>query len=341
MQECPVYWRTTLEDVRQVTASVKKGKTEELCTSAGGRPVYFTFYGKKNELHRTANLSSSLGARSPIYYADKSGPDYRPTVFLVGCIHGAEFEGTAAILNLIHVLESGRDLMGNDFSDRLEQLERVNWMLVPCANPDGRSRVPFASMVGRTFEDLRYYNQGTWLDGTLCGWPACKKVHPIKGHVSYLGGYFNDDGINLMHDNFFGEKAAETDALLRLAEEYAPDFTLLLHGGDNGISRMEVARYVPRAARQKINQVENRLAQLCAENHLPYMVQPLEEPTEPDPPRGFTLVPAIYHVCGEPCATFESNQGLAGYKEPRLTHEQIYLQHRLLFKTVREYVLDR
>ena len=77
------------------------------------------------------------------------------------------------------------------------------------ANPDGRSRVTPEAMVGRTGKDLRYWGQGTWAGGSLCGWSECKQVHPIQ-NVGFLGGYFTDDHINIMHDNFFHLMARES-----------------------------------------------------------------------------------------------------------------------------------
>ena len=76
---------------------------------------------------------------------------------------------------------------------------------MPVCNPDGRSHVPFNNYVGKTFRELRYYNQGTWKDGSLCGWPQCKRFFPIKDYVEnafenvldktfYEEGYSWDEG---------------------------------------------------------------------------------------------------------------------------------------------------
>jgi hypothetical protein len=40
--------------------------------------------------------------------------------------------------------------------------------------------------------ELRFWGQGTWKDGTLCGWPDCKSIHPIANHSNHLGGYYNE-----------------------------------------------------------------------------------------------------------------------------------------------------
>ena len=113
MREIPNYWKTDLRDIEEAVQRVKNGTVETMGYSAGGRPIYLVRYGEKNALKRTANMSCALGAGDPSCYADKSAADYRPTILLVGCIHGGEFEGVAALLNLLHILETGEDLAGS------------------------------------------------------------------------------------------------------------------------------------------------------------------------------------------------------------------------------------
>jgi len=245
MEQIPVFWKTTLKDVEEAIHSIHNGTVTSLRSSAGGRSIYLVRYGKKNLFHRTANLSSALGAKARRCYADKDQEGYIPTVLLAGCIHGGEFEGTSAILNFIKLLETGTDYAGKEYPGLLELSEKVNILLIPCANPDGRSRIPHSTMVGKTFEELRYYNQGTWKDGSLCGYPTCKMYHPIKEYCDFLGAYFNDDGVNMMHDDFFGSKANETQNLFDVVEEYVPDFTVLLHGGTNVPNCMIKTAYAP------------------------------------------------------------------------------------------------
>ena len=180
MDNIPKYYKTSLSDIESIVKSATKGCFTTLCNSAGSRPIYMLRYGKDNSFSRTANLSSALGGKDKSCFADKSATDYKPTLLLVGCIHGGEFEGTAALLNLINIIEKGCDLAGNAFEEFNEIIDKINLIIIPCINPDGRSHVPFDSFVGKSFQDLRMFNQGTWADGTLCGWPECKKRHPNR-----------------------------------------------------------------------------------------------------------------------------------------------------------------
>ena len=337
MSTTPKYYKTTLADIETCIKSLKKAAVSQLCLSAGNRPVYMISYGTQNIFVRTANLSSALGGKDKSCFADKSSPDYTPTLLLVGCIHGGEFEGTAALLNLMNIMETGYDLLGTDFTDLKVEFEKINLLIIPCLNPDGRSHVPFDSFVGKTFHDLRYYNQGAWKDGTLCGWPECKRNHPIKDFVDYLGGYFNDDGVNLMHDNFFGKKANETQALFNVCERYVPDFTVLLHGGTNTKNCILGPAYAPLEIKKRVADFEQKLKVACETNGLTLYTPNVnfDYGESRNLPVSFNLPSALTHLCGEPCVTYESNQGLTDAPDGvGYTYDEIYLHHIILFKTL-------
>src|SRR5712691_816881 len=86
-------------------------------------------------------------------------------------------------------------------------------------------------------------------DGTPWGWPGVKQRHPMRRDGGLLGAYFNDNGVNLMHDEFFAPLAPETKALLRLAREEAPDYILNLHS--HGVNPEILATaYVPRYCKE-------------------------------------------------------------------------------------------
>lgn len=344
-EEKPVYWNCSLQDVEITVQEVKKGKVHILRSSAGGRPVYMIEYGTSNLPPSHATLSSALGAGNYAYYADKGGDDYRPAVFLAGCIHGGEFEGTVAILNLIHLLETGKDYAGNTNHELLDLAEKVHLLLMPMCNPDGRSHVPFDNFVGRTIQESKYFNQGTWKDGTLCGWPQCKKYFPIKDYVDYLGGYYNDDGVNIMHDDFFGHKAAETSNILDVCRIYAPDVSVLFHGANGNVNHVTVPGYVSGKAKKQNYQLVERTVQAFKaadykfwnnrELHLSY------DKEQAETQQAFNLISAMHHCCGEMCVTYETNQGTVGSGTYWMDNEGIYLSHNIFIKCVLEHVTER
>lgn len=342
-EKVPEYWKGNLKDVESIVQEVKKGTVHTLRPSAGGRPIYMIEYGTSNLPPSRATLSSALGANDYSCYADKRGADYCPTVFLAGCIHGGEFEGTVAILNLIRMIETGVDYNGNTDVELLSFMEKVHLILMPMCNPDGRMHIPFDNFVGRTFYELRYYNQGTWKDGSLCGWPECKRYFPIKDYADYLGGYYNDDGVNLMHDDFFGHAAAETQNILDICRLYAPDVSVLFHGGAGCRNHITLPGYVSGNAKRKCCQLIERVIRAYCEKdyvfvdnrewHLRYDLE------QENPPTAFNLISAMHHCCGEMCITYESNQGLIDNGRA-MDNEAIYHSHMIFIQCILEMVCE-
>jgi hypothetical protein len=108
----PVYWKNSLEHIRETMSQIKRGKAEVLTRSAGGREIYAVFYGEKQHFGRRANFNSACGAHDVSAYAKKN-KETKPVIVIVGGVHGGELEGVAAVLNWIHMLETGADYGGN------------------------------------------------------------------------------------------------------------------------------------------------------------------------------------------------------------------------------------
>jgi len=336
-QAIPVWWQTRLAHIEAAAAGAAAGTGRVLGQSAGNRDIFLFEYGEKQALARKANYSSASGAGDPALYADKRGA--RPVVLMAGATHGGEMDAIAALLQLIRVLETGEDGRGRRYPFISERASLVRLLLIPCMNPDGRVRVPFDSFHGKTFETMRYYMQGTWTDGSLCGYPGCKSVHPIAGHVDYLGAYFNDHGINLMHDNFFQPWAAETKRLVALVDEEAPDIVALLHSGGNGANCILPTHYVPVYEKEKLHRLDRALDRRSRESGLPYIVRtaPAEDGIAYPPP-SFNLASALHHVCGGTSFVYETSMGLdAGGVV--LSPDQIIDAHFLLFEQLIRHAL--
>ncbi len=345
MIEIPGWWKGSTQDVEETVRLVKKGTVEVLCETPGNRPVYMIRYGKKNNLKRTANYSSAMGAGDYNCYADKTGEDYVPTVILIGAEHGGEFEGTVAINNLIKNIETGTDFAGHENKSLMDALADIQLLLIPCVNMDGRARIPLKTFVGQSFEGFRYYSQGTWKDGSLCMHPGCKEIHPIAEASGFLGGYFNDDGVNIVHDNFFFPMAEETKALLRVADEYVPDISIHLHGGGNGRQQFYMFNYMPGRVKNKIRELSRMVAVATAKSGKgeQYYESEVVGYEDRDPEPSFNIQSAWTAICGEPAIVYESNQGLL-YEEGRWNwdvsygFEDIYEHHKILFESTFNYV---
>lgn len=340
----PEYWKSTLAEVKETMDLVKKGKTSIKGYSAGGRPLYFVEYGESCLPAPKASLSGALGSRDYKNFADKTSPDYVPTVCLMGAVHGGEWEGTVALNNLIKIIETGTDYKGDRHDELRELCSKVHLLIMPLCNPDGRERIPFKNFVGKTFEDLRYYNQGTWKNGELCGWPNCMKYHGINEYCNVVGGYFNDNGVNFNNDNFFVDPQPETKTILRLAQDYIPDISIMLHGGDNTKGMFNPPRHTPNVSYVSMALLGAYVKEKSAEAgyEFGYMDYKIGERESNRRTPSFGISSAYTHTCGEPCFIYESNQGLTEHPSGSLgqTNEEIFNRHMILFKSVIEWILE-
>jgi len=342
----PDYWKTSLNEVEDVLKGVKKGKVKNVGKSAGDRNLFLVEYGEKQDFNRQANYSSACGAGNPKFYADKSGK--KPVILIIGAEHGNEMEGIAAILNLIHMIETGQDFRGYSNPILAECIKDCRLLLMPVANPDGRARMPIDTMHGVNEEGFRHYAQGRWKDGTLCKWPGCKQIHPIKDYVSHLGSYFNDDGINIVHDNFFGRMASETQAIFDIADAEAPDFTLHLHGGANTKQEIFHPEFISLYVKELIQELILRIKSESDKHNIPFLVKDIREDIA-YPPKSFSLYSALTHMCGTTSVVYESNQGLdySDYRpldtswECRLSYEEILTHHYILFEQTVKLALEK
>jgi hypothetical protein len=335
----PSFWKGRVEDVEEAVANVKRGEARVIERSPAGRPVHLVAYGPKTEFRRQANYGSAVAAGDPGFYARKP-EGTSPIVFIIGPPHGQETEGVVGLVNLLAVAEHGKDLRGKEWPQLKESLDRCRVLIVPLSNPDGRARCPYDSFVGMSVEEMTKVGQGTRKDDTPYGWPGAKQVHPMKGDVGLLGAYFNDDGINLIHDDFFEPMAEETEALLRVAREEAPDYIINLHSHASA-PMMVPTSYVPRYCKEIEARFAERLMERYRQAGLPAAKPPV--PSEdgvdyPGPP--FNLTSALHHVCGGVSLLFECPHGVKETRYPQVTHEQILDIELMLYEELLRFALE-
>lgn len=225
----PDFWRVRVEEIIDECRAAAKGKSDIICHTPAGYPVYAVFYGDFSEVPARTNWSSgsAVGNRKHLRQADAP-----QTILLLAGIHGAEAESVAALVNLIHLLETGKDYRGIFRPEWLEFSKNYRFIIVPCANMDGRAICPDHLMdVG--YEDFRAASQGRWLDGSLIGYGenGTKSYFPLPlEQVSFPGGYTNSAGYNIMHDASPGEfHTSEAAALVKLVSRWSVDFVLNCH----------------------------------------------------------------------------------------------------------------
>lgn len=222
----PDFWVSTVEGAYSfLDHQVHKGVVRQFGTTAGGRPMRAVFYGTPRGPKGTTTFSGSLGFGDVRAYL---GPDNGKKVYLaMGSVHGGEIEGIVGLVNLISVLETGKDLRGKPWPEitaAAAKLDRI--ILIPITNVDGRARVPYRMLRnwGPNVQVQEYFNTGGLKDGKLLGYPNCKQYIPLDfSTVVFPGGYPNDAGVNIQHDDFFGHAQPETRALLDLVARERPE----------------------------------------------------------------------------------------------------------------------
>lgn len=223
----PEFWKVRPDEIIDLCRKVARGRSEVIATTPRGFPVYAVFYGDFSETPPQTNWSAGSSSSTWRSYYQREGKEQ--TVLFCAGIHGAEAESVAAAVNLIQLLESGKDFRGKSDPALLKLAARYRLIIIPCLNMDGRSISP-DHLRKTSYEDFRRASQGTWADGSLVGWRGSKEYFPLPlDKVSYPGGYPNAEGFNIMHDATPGHiRTAEARAFLRLVERW--DVDLVLNG---------------------------------------------------------------------------------------------------------------
>ncbi len=337
-RKIPKFWIGDISGLSARFEKLTEGQVRTIAISPGGRPMHLITYGQKEKLGHKANFNSAIGAREPTAYMDKPARK-KPVILFVGPVHGAEVEGLTGLINLINVMETGKDLRGKNQSGLCALGQQCRLLIIPEGNPDGIARFEPRSLCGMESIDLRFWGQGTWSDDTFCGWPQSKRRHPMAGDdIGFLGCYFNDKGINPMHDEFFAPMGPEAPAILKVAAEEGPDLAVSLHCHENKPAVLRPA-YVTVEIQQDIRSLAERCNGLLAEHNLPHaglFVVKSEGGRNPSP---FNLTSALYHISGTSSFTFECPHGL---KEGcRVSFEQILDIQLSLYEAMLRHEIEK
>lgn len=334
----PDFWKSRVEDVAARVATLERGSARVIATSPGGRPVHLVTYGEREPRAAKVNFNSAVGGRLPQVYRQDARRT-RPVVLFVGPVHGQEVEGLVGLMNLIEVMETGRDLLGREQPELRALGERMRLLIIPTGNPDGVARFEPGHVNGLSLADKEFWGQGTWADGTLAGYPAVKLRHPMVGDsVGHLGSYFNDAGVNPMHEEFFQPFSTEAPAILDLARAEAPDLAVSQHSHKTAPAIIRPT-YVPWEVQEEVARLAVRYNDILQARGLPSSPPPEVQPEQGDPPPYFNLVSALYHVSGTTPFTHENVHGLKGYVELPLA--RIIDVELALYEAMLRHVLDQ
>ena len=334
----PDYWIGDVKGLASRFEHLERGKLTVLGATPGGRPIHLVTFGGKETVAHHANFNSAIGGQEAAAYMDKAARK-NPVILFIGPVHGHEVEGLTGLVNLIQIMETGKDLRGQS-QEKLHQLGgRCRLLIVPAGNPDGTARFEPRALQGMGDDDVRFWGQGTWTDDTFCDWPQCKRQHPMVGdNVRFLGCYFNNAGINPMHDEWFAPMGPESAALLKIAREEGPDLVVSLHSHESKPAVYRPA-YVPIEIQQDIRSLAKECYALLDQRQLPFGSLFEVRPEGGKNPDSFNLTSALYHVCGAGSFTFECSHGVRGNCE--VTLDQILDIQLSLYEAMLQHELDK
>ena len=340
----PDFYKGTLKDIEDEIRMMRKGKVKVVTNTTSGLPVYAVFYGEKPDFSSQANYNSAVAAGNAAFFARKDSTT-KPVVFFLGPVHGQEAEGIAGLVNFIHVAETGKDYRGKIWTELKNKVDKCRVIIIPCGNPEGRKRCPYDSFVGLPVNIMTKYGQGTHKDGTNWDWPQVKATHPMKGDVGILGAYFNDDGINMMHDDFFSPMAKETKAFFDIARVEAPDITVSLHSHGNP-PEVYQTEYLPWFMKKRIEQLARNVNNRYKNAGLAHVSdEQIGEPSIEDqtfpPLRSFNLTSALHHVSGTMSFFFECPHGTTTPNTPKpiVTYSDILDIQLIAFEEILDYAI--
>lgn len=293
----PDWWPSLPDEAQRIMSSLPGVKLEQIGVSAGGWPILAGAIGEPELLpdRTSASLASARAARAPRAFYGQ-GKRQRPHVLFLGAVHGTEFEGTVAMLNVLHAMVDGRDLRGRPWSELHALKDRFRVTVVPFLNMDGRMR----------YADIRHfspfnrveYNRitfGQMHDGEVPKWPDVKRYQPQPlGQVKQLGSYFNDAGVNLVYDDFFGDPQPETRVLMQLCRREMPDVIIQSHTNHGSLVEHAIS-YIPRDYQLRLAQLSGAVSTRCAREGVSRRMV-----ANPEPYCGqvFYQSDALHHHCG-------------------------------------------
>ena len=339
----PGWWNSSEQQIQAfLSCAVSRGKVGTILSSPGGREVKAVTYGEAEpELRGTANFNSAMGAKMPeAYFRRGPGNRKRPVMIILAGVHGQEIEGMMGAVSLVRIMETGKDIMGRDCRAFQEKMQRLRLIIIPLANPDGRVRVPYDGWCGLPVDEMTKCGQGTRKNGELYHWRPSKAVHPMKGDVGLLGAYFDDAGVNLMHDEWSSPMSTTASSLLRLVSEEGPDMLINLHGHSYGPEILGT-EYVPIDVKKNIAAfARNYYSMLKKKGFKPGRVPKAAGEEAEDVPPAFNLQSMFYHVGMGFGFVFESPQGLTSdYYKESYSYEDIIDIHHILFECAADNIL--
>ena len=264
-------------------------------------------------------------------------------------MHGHEPGGVAAALNLIHLLEYGKDLSGRRWD---AVLRRIKFVVVPVLNVDARARC-LDSFVGLTVEQLQLDASGYTAGGTLLG----RRRRAPAGHRAHLGGLYNDAGFDILNATD-GRSLAGTDSVeLRSAvlffQAEGVDVAVDLHAHGSPPMFYAPLGLVPKAVGRAGFNVAEKVRRAARKAGLPFAApEQVAARKKCDVPVNVFSSALHHNVYGALPLLFEGPQGIIGcfkafyggreriVRDPGLPHAQIIFIYLFVIQEIARTLRD-
>lgn len=194
-------------------------------------------------------------------------PDTAVPEVLIVQPHGHEPAATAAIMELLSELITGRHLDGSLATlPHAAMLDRCRFMINPLGNPDGRRRMPARCWTNEFgLEEAIYYSNGKELGGTYLRGPrkqvmrageiALDPDYPLACRWEHCG-----DGLYVDPWGWPGDFASNPATLVRLLQKWLPGRSLTLVLDMHQVEADVPEVWVPKLADQAVNDQAAALA---------------------------------------------------------------------------------
>ena len=153
-------------------------------------------------------------------------------LMVMGGTHGHEPGGVATVMNLIHLLETGKDMAGQPHDTLLKLLQKAHLFLVPCLNPDGRTVCP-DTFYAQGIDTCTIYASGLQKNGSIIPYDSESK-EPLyyfdPKNALFMGGQFNGAGYAInRRRSCDSSDAVEVQAVLDFVRHLGLDAIIDLH----------------------------------------------------------------------------------------------------------------
>ena len=160
-------------------------------------------------------------------------------LMVIGGTHGHEPGTVASAMNLIHIMETGRDLADKPHDHLLDLLQGIHLFVVPCLNPDGRTVCP-DTFYALSTDTVKVYSSGLQKDGSLIPYESGSE-EPLyyfdPADAIFMGGQFNGAGYAINRRRSCNESdAVEVQAVFEFVRDRGLDAIIDLHACANNFA---------------------------------------------------------------------------------------------------------